>query len=155
MKHKRERHGPIRAHVETLGDRVRCTVMGMEPRGLNGPRGLLRGHWSRLRRDKLTYQLVMAGLSRFPVEGPGIVWYRRSHRAVPLDQDNLAASAKPVLDALVTLGAIENDNPNTLSLYTSQQKRVRNIPEFVVELAPDLERGGRWREEHKPYAKGG
>lgn len=117
-------------------------VAGIEPPGLNGNDGLLRMHWAGRKRlatrlDLMLRQALSAG--QIQVEKPKgkvRVTYVRSYRANPMDEDNLAASAKPVLDALVKLGVLANDSPEHVELAALQRKRGEYGPHFQLRIEP-------------------
>lgn len=117
-------------------------VAGIEPPGLNGNDGLLRMHWSGRKRlaarlELMLMQALAAG--QIQVERPKgkvRVTYVRSYRANPMDEDNLAASAKPVLDALVKLGVLVNDSPEHVELKPLQRRRGEIGKHFQLRIEP-------------------
>lgn len=102
----------------------KLSVSGYQVQGLNGEIGLLRMHWTR--RDRYTKtiaQLVRSPGCPPPLKSPVDVVFCRAYRAREMDQDNLAASAKPVLDALRRAGVIEDDSPSHINLVICQMQR--------------------------------
>lgn len=83
------------------------------PPMLNGEKGLLRMHWSR--RKKLNERWVWLIREQKPQKHSGrvIVEFTRvsTRRA---DLDNIAASFKPVGDALVKCGVVKDDNSGVI-----------------------------------------
>ncbi|MCP4661023.1 MAG: hypothetical protein GY856_36945 [bacterium] len=55
-----------------------------------------------------------------------------------MDLDNLAGSAKVVLDALQELRVIEDDKPAIVAEFVSRQRKVATVAEegFTIELTP-------------------
>lgn len=116
---------------------LRLVCLGAEPPGLNSARGLLRRHWTKRGRDRDSLLLLLRAPGPLPsVGGPARVAYSRTYARAPLDPDNLAASAKPILDALVRLGVLVDDSPAYLELAPEQERRGRGGPRYVLEISP-------------------
>lgn len=117
-------------------------VAGIEPPGLNGNEGLLRMHWAGRKRlaSKLELMLLAAlSAGQIQVERPKgkvRVTYVRSYRANAMDEDNLAASLKPVLDALVRIGVLVDDSPERLEIACLQRKRGDQGQHFQLRIEP-------------------
>lgn len=108
-------------------------VLGLEPPGLNGSRGLMRMHWRRRKKLEEKIQLLIRSAGPPPsLHGRVRVRYWRSYRAQPMDDDNLAASFKLVGDALVRLGVLEGDSPDKLELVPAQGARAGSGPRIVL-----------------------
>lgn len=116
---------------------LRLSCLGAEPPGLNSSRGLLRRHWTKRSNDRDSLLLLLRAPGPLPsVGGPARVRYVRTYARGPLDPDNLAASAKPILDALVRLGVLVDDSPAYLDLVPEQEPRGRAGPRYVLEISP-------------------
>jgi len=97
------------------------------PVGPNGPGGLLRMHY--MRRSKYNYVWLKEIRAQIPepmsMSGEG---FQRSivqiHqvRVALLDPDNLVASVKPCLDAMVHWGILKNDDAGHIDLRVTQEK---------------------------------
>lgn len=90
--------------------------------GPNGPRGLLRMHWASKKRirDRWTTLIREQRPAKWkPVKGHVIV---TRHSSREMDKDNLYASCKFVLDALVRAGVIADDSPEHITLDARWQK---------------------------------
>lgn len=122
------------------GDWLLVHVAGIEPPGLNGDRGLLRMHFKERGNLANRLQLMLrSALGDIPIpkpKGKVRVTYVRSYLHRPMDEDNLASSAKPVLDALVALGVLEDDSPEHIELKALQAKRKGRGPHFQLRVEP-------------------
>lgn len=103
------------------------SVTGFLIRGLNGSKGLLRMHWALRKRyqDEIATLVATASGARptGTLKAPVEALYARGYRSQAMDEDNLAASVKPILDALRKAGVIESDAPDKLSLRCTQRSR--------------------------------
>ena len=88
---------------------------------------LLRMHWTKRRKLNKTWQWLIwlevfgrGGAQRCAVHGKVTVRILRRSRQT-LDQDNLAGSAKIVLDALKVARVIDDDDPSHVSLICQQE----------------------------------
>lgn len=92
------------------------------PRSPNGPRGLLRMHWAaRKRYNELWRAHVRSQIqsTQQPPEGKQHVFISQMRKR-QLDPDNLVASCKPILDALVHWGLIADDDGKHIELSCMQ-----------------------------------
>lgn len=135
-----------RERGDTCGWTFSC--VGFPTRGLNGTKGLLRMHW----RDRKRYSDGIASLllSGKPdtISPPLVVLYARGYRARPMDEDNLAASAKPILDGLKSAGIIVDDSPDKLTLRCVQRPKKELGCDWqlvIAENASSTVAGGRAR----------
>lgn len=86
------------------------------PPGLNGSKGLMQLHWRKYQKLKDKWVLLMQ--SKKPKTHSGRVNIRYTRKSVQMmDFDNLAASFKPVGDALEACGVIEDDSPATINKF--------------------------------------
>ena len=85
----------------------------------------LRSHWAAQRREGKMFDLLIAGICRGklpaqPLKKAHITITRHFWRT--LDFDGLVGSLKPVVDALVSAGVIEDDNWNVLGSWEVDQQ---------------------------------
>jgi Holliday junction resolvase RusA-like endonuclease len=110
------------------------------PPGLNGSNGLIRAHWTK--RRKMAADCLLRTLAALPskqrIAGPLRLRYTRRYARQPLDLDNLAASIKLPLDALVKAGVLEDDNPRVISELVTRQEKVATVAEegYSIQLEP-------------------
>lgn len=94
------------------------------PVGPNGSKGLLRMHWTK-RRIYFAEWVWKVKVGLDGGEAPGIqrgeIWIHQ-YRTRLLDEDNLVASCKPVIDALRKCNIIVDDSPDRFSLRVTQEK---------------------------------
>jgi hypothetical protein len=98
---------------------------------LNGSGGLknmhyrnymkLRAKWVDLIRDHTTARIL----------GPVHLTYIRSSVQAP-DWDNLCASFKPIGDALVDNGVIQDDNPKIIETFTPVWRKAKNNSDLLT-----------------------
>lgn len=125
-------------HMDEAGRRAfLLTVTGLPTRGTNGSNGLLRMHWAKRKRYSDSIELAVRAASGSPptIVGKVMLVYTRAHRGRPMDEDNLAASAKPVLDALRRFNVIVDDRPELLTLHCAQAKRKELGCDWKVAIA--------------------
>lgn len=110
--------------------------------GLNGAGGLLRMHWTRRKR----YTEAVAAIVSTPRGRPApfqrsggkvSVSIHRAYKAKPMDADNLHATAKPVLDALVKARIIPDDSPDVIELVVKQKPRKELGCDWVLYLCQE------------------
>lgn len=108
-------------------------ILPMAPASLNL---LLRMHWAQRRKvNALWTRAIWAELCQFKL-GRRIAFAqakveieRRSPKL--LDADNLHGACKPVLDALVVNGVVEDDSPDHITLVT---KQCRGAPQTTIRV---------------------
>lgn len=127
---------PISVEVAAVpGEWLQISVLGIEPKGLNGHSGLLRQNWRKRASENGRYRLILGSRGQLPkFDGPVDVTYWRSYFTVPMDEDNLAASFKPIGDALVALGVVSDDSSALLRLTPRQAKRGASGPRFRLHI---------------------
>lgn len=135
----RVKPGPACGHTADGGYWLR--LVGIEPMGRNA---LRRAHWSAHSREKnriLTALLAVLPVAaqRPKIRAPVQVEYLRTYYNHPMDLDNLASTAKYVIDGLAAMGLIEGDGPDQCKPVYSQTRRRGNVPQVVVRITP-LER---------------
>jgi len=107
------------------------------PVGLNGANGLLRMNWrKRSKYNQYWKQLVRSGIdmSHKTPRGRQIVYVSQIRRKL-LDRDNLYASCKPILDALVAWGLIKDDSEKYIDLRPVQNIGKIKMTIVVIEAA--------------------
>ena len=113
------------------------------PDGLNEQLDAARGGWrkaAKLKREATErYRLLVSHQSPKKFEGKvwvGCRFFLRDFRRYPID--NLSASLKPVLDALVKQGAIKDDNASVIqSPYLSDWSKVEGCDPHIVLIVSD------------------
>jgi hypothetical protein len=111
------------------------------PVGLNGTKGLLRMGWrARSRYNKYWHQLVRAAAipTGKPPKGKQMVFVSQLRPRL-LDPDNLAASCKPILDALVAWKLIKDDSEKYIALRPAQNRGKTKTTVVVIEPAANYE----------------
>jgi len=96
------------------------------PPGPNGPKGLIRMHWSK--RKQVTRRIVKEIWAQIPrpkslYKTPITVSATR-YAIRMMDEDNLVASLKIPLDVMVELGVLQGDSPKYMKLGDITQERV-------------------------------
>jgi Holliday junction resolvase RusA-like endonuclease len=112
-------------NVRTVNGLIVLTVSGVPP-GPNGPRGMLRSHWTRRRKIQNDWICLIGvtlrdqGIWSVPPVDHFVqvrIWQTRKRQ---MDPDNLTASCKVILDALKHHGLIKDDSPKWISLVVNQ-----------------------------------
>lgn len=102
------------------------TIEFSSPVHLHGLNKLLRMHWRERKRYQETLLLtLLSGRRAVPIEGPLRITLERRYCRQPLDPDNCAASAKPVLDVLQRLQIIPSDSPEVVREFLTRQTKVK------------------------------
>lgn len=111
------------------------------PPGPNGPRGMLRSHWTRRRKVWRKWaMLVRIGMANQAIWGDAHynrrcqVGIHQARKRV-MDQDNLVASCKVVLDVLKCNGLIKDDSPKWCNLVVTQEVRRECYTLIVLEYS--------------------
>lgn len=110
--------------------------------GLNGSNGLMRQHWSKRKKQKEYYQMIIndhikQGKARKHT-GPVEVQYI-GYKSRFMDWDNYASSFKDVGDSLVKTGIIEEDNPKIVKTFIPKQIKCKRNEQRVVIIIKDHE----------------
>lgn len=108
------------------------------PAGPNGRGGLFRQHYQARRRDRIMWEQEILAARRADgryVEKATTFRDVTIHqiRKRKLDPDNLYASCKHVLDALVTGGLIVDDSPGWIALRVTQETGREQRTEIRIE----------------------
>jgi len=99
------------------------TFPGVVP-GNNGPRGLLRSHWTRRRKLLTGYEWVLRAANPIPMSGPVRLELTRYSVGTAMDYDNLVSTGKLLIDALVEGGILPDDNPQVIAERAYTQVRI-------------------------------
>lgn len=122
--------------------KLTCSLKPKSPNRLKGHHwGTYHKHRQEVR-DRLWFEneelrRLARGVTRYwPVEPPLRVTYELRYARTPRDLDNVAASVKPVLDALKHLGVIEDDKPAIVAELVTKQTKVAHVKDegFTIEL---------------------
>lgn len=93
------------------------------PKSPNGSDGLLRMHWAKRGNYNAKWKLLIRSQIRYIPERPPTLRqlvYIHQIRKRKMDPDNLVASCKPILDALVHCGLIKDDKSECIDLECTQ-----------------------------------
>lgn len=93
--------------------------------GLNGNKGLMRMHYRTYMKLKEKWVLLIRSVTSAKVKGRVSIVYTRSSVIAP-DADNLSASFKPIGDALVANGVIEDDSYKIVESFTAKWIKAKN-----------------------------
>lgn len=103
------------------------------PPTLNGKDGLLRMHWSKRKEVKTKFMWLIK--MQNPEKITGLVkLVMTNYYIMPMDWDNLAGRLKIPGDCLVSMGKIEEDNPELIVDFDMKQKRVKKRSEVRLEF---------------------
>jgi Holliday junction resolvase RusA-like endonuclease len=130
--------------VKSMTDRI-ITVINAEAdstitidgvvAGLNGDEGLMRSHWSDIKKIKKLYEWIIAEhLKQRKArkhEGPVIITYT-GYKTVLMDWDNFFASFKHIGDSLKSMGIIKDDKPSVIIYLHGQQFKCKRKEQRVV-----------------------
>ena len=90
----------------------------------NGPKGLLRMHWAKRAKYNKHWQLLVRSQIPYIADKPNVrkkVSISQMRKRL-LDPDNLVASVKPILDAIVKCNLVYDDSPEWIELECMQQQ---------------------------------
>ena len=104
---------------------------------LNGSKGLKNMHFQVYRKLRDRWIWLIASQTRQKIKGKVRVIYTRSSVIAP-DWDNISASFKPIGDALVTNGVIEDDNPMVVTEFIPRWRKAKNNNDLltIIEIIP-------------------
>ena len=106
------------------------TINDVAP-GLNGKDGLKRIHYRNYAKLLEKWQWLIREQNPPKFTGKVDIIYIRSS-VQPMDWDNLAASFKPIGDALTANGVITDDNPNVVVSFTPKWRKARNNKDLIT-----------------------
>lgn len=105
------------------------------PRSPNGGKGLFRMHWGARKRYNEYWEWAIRGAAwpwnYSPIEKASV--RINQHRVRKLDVDNLYASCKPILDAMVKCKIIAADDPDHCHLIVTQETKSGVYTEIEIE----------------------
>lgn len=108
--------------------------------GLNGAKGLMRSHWTNVKKQKTLYQqIIQQHLSENKVRkhvGEVTVEYI-GYKSLLMDWDNFCASFKHIGDSLVKMGIIKNDNPKIITQFLPSQIKCSRQDQKVIVIIKD------------------
>ena len=90
-------------------------------------------HWSSRRKAqaKVAWEIIASGMkAKRPLQRARVSITRRTTGVAP-DPDNLVASAKLILDALVQLGIIADDTPDVVELEVNWEQAKKKADQGV------------------------
>jgi len=115
---------------------IKITIDEVAPM-LNGSNGLKNMHYRNYMklRDKWAWLIRSATTAKF--KGKVRIEYVRASVSPP-DWDNISASFKPIGDALVTNGVIEDDNPMVVTEFIPRWRKAKNNNDLltIIEIIP-------------------
>ena len=111
------------------------------PPSPNGTSGYLRLHWASRRKDKATWKAEIELALRS--SGPAMLELARTKvrvtvhqvRGRKLDRDNLWASVKNIVDAIVLCGLAVDDDDRWMDLHVTQETGKEHRTEITVEAS--------------------
>lgn len=109
--------------------------------GLNGDEGLMRGHWTKIKKVKelfitIIYDHLASGKA---FKHPGKVKIKYvGYKSVLMDWDNFCASFKHIGDSLVKTGVITEDRPAIVTQFLPDQVKCKRINQCVVIIIEDV-----------------
>lgn len=110
------------------------TIPALAP-SLNGAGGLMRMHWSKLKKIKDRWLILVLEASKGRrMRGPCTIHVQRYYARLPLEWDNAYASLKILLDALRYARIIEDDSIDVLLNVTIGQTKVAKVAEQRTEV---------------------
>lgn len=109
--------------------------------GLNGSKGLMRAHWSTVKKQKDLYrQIVRDHFKSNKVrqhEGMVKITYT-GYKSLFCDWDNFVSSFKHIGDSLVKEGVIVEDNPKIVVEFIPKQIKCKRSEQKVVVIIQDV-----------------
>ncbi len=121
-------------------DKSILTINELIP-GLNGDKGLMRSHWTKIKKTKQHYKHIISthlqngSIHRHP--GKVKITYT-GHKSILMDWDNFCASFKHIGDALVDSKIIIDDKPSIVVQFAPQQIKCKRKEQKVVITIEDF-----------------
>lgn len=116
------------------------TIDGIVP-GLNGDKGLMRNHWSNIKRIKNIYkEIIRLHLKDGKItkhEGKVNITYI-GYKSILMDWDNFCSSFKHIGDSLVKANIITDDKPSIVIKFTPQQIKCKRIEQKIVVIIENI-----------------
>lgn len=109
--------------------------------GLNGGKGLMRGHWTQWKKLKQLYMTIIydqmaKGVIRKHLGKVKVTYI--GYKSVLMDWDNFGASFKHIGDAMVKCGVIADDKPSVVVEFLPKQEKVKRVDQRVVIIVEDV-----------------
>lgn len=109
--------------------------------GLNGNKGLMRSHWSVIKKQKDLYRSIIREQLRVGKvrrhEGAVMITYI-GYKSNLMDWDNFCSSFKHIGDSLVKEKIIVEDNPKIIQVFTPKQIKCKRVDQKVIVIIQDL-----------------
>jgi len=116
------------------------TIQGLIP-GLNGDKGLMRAHWTHVKKIKETYAKIISDhlISGKVKKHSGAVQIEYiGYKSILMDWDNFCSSFKHIGDALVERGVITDDKPSVVHKFLPNQVKCKREEQRVVIIITDI-----------------
>ncbi len=109
--------------------------------GLNGSKGLMRGHWSAIKKQKELYQQIAKdqlkeGKIRRHLGQVKVTYV--GYKSCLMDWDNFCASFKHIGDALVKEKILVEDNPKIIQEFLPKQIKCKRVDQKVIVIIEDI-----------------
>jgi hypothetical protein len=108
--------------------------------GLNGSKGLMRSHWTGIKKQKTLYQqIIQQHFSENKIRkhtGEVSVEYI-GYKSSFMDWDNFCASFKHVGDSLVKMKIIKDDSPKIITQFIPSQIKCSRAEQKVIIIIKD------------------
>jgi hypothetical protein len=98
---------------------------------LNGKKGLKNMHYRNYMKLRDRWDSIIRDVTNERILGTVHVTYTRSSVVAP-DWDNLCASFKPIGDALVNNGVIQDDSPKIIETFTPVWRKAKNNSDLIT-----------------------
>lgn len=137
-----KKHGEIIIHRGEGGkERESILIIPGIVDGLNGSKGLIRGHWSQREKIKSVFiAMITENLIRGKMRkhsGKVVIEYI-GYKSVLMDWDNYCSSFKLIGDALVECGVMVDDKPSIVKKFIPSQIKCKRVEQKVVVIIKDL-----------------
>lgn len=139
-----KKHGHVifhRGEGEAKIERESILVIDGIVDGLNGPKGLMRSHWTTIAKIKNLYALIIhehlknGKVVNHP-EKVSIEYI--GYKSALMDWDNFCASFKHIGDSLVDMGVIIDDKPSIVKRFIVEQIKCKRKEQRVVIVIKDI-----------------
>ena len=115
-----------------MGEALTIEINALPP-GLNGKDGLINLHWTKRKKLKDKWLLLVMEQTRRKINAPVALIYER-WTTQPMDWDNMCASFKILGDALVKAGVLIDDGPHIITVFTPKQYLVERPKDRKVRV---------------------
>lgn len=112
-------------------------IPGLIP-GLNGSDGLMRSHWSNVKKAKKTYSQIILSQNHNTLEHKGKVAIEYiGYKSILMDWDNFCSSFKHIGDCLKGCRVIKDDKPSIVMEFIPKQIKCKRKDQKVVIIIRD------------------